>query len=65
MIDISAKDSMLSNSSISLVLKLVQLVMVLKEPLLFSGMAWSVRTSLAGSSHLERVNPFRTEDSQG
>ena len=57
--------SMLPNSSINLVLKLVQLVMLLKEPLLFNGMAWRVRTSLAGSSHLVRVKPFRTEDNHG
>ena len=54
--------SMIPNSSINLVLKLVQLVMLLKEPLLFYGMSWSVRTSLARLLHLVRVNPFRTED---
>ena len=48
--------SMLPNSLINLVLKLVQLVMLLKDPLLCNGMAWRVRKSLAGSSQLVRVN---------
>ena len=56
--------SMLPNSSIDLVLKLVQLVMLLKEPLLFNGMAWRGRTSLAGLLYLVRVNPMRTKDNQ-
>ena len=57
--------SMLPNSTINLVLKLVQLVMLLKKHLLFNGMAWRVRTSLAGSLHLVRVKLFWTEDNQG
>ena len=56
---------MLPNSSINLILKQVQLVILLKEPLLFSGMAWRVRTILTGLSHLVKVNLFRMEDSQG
>ena len=59
------KMSMLLNSSIKLILKTFQSVILLKEPLLFSGMAWRVMTSLTGSLHLVRLNPFRTEDSHG
>ena len=57
--------SILLNSSINLVLKLDQLLMLLKDPLLFNRIAWRVRTSLVGSSHLVRENLFRTEDNQG
>ena len=59
------KVSMLPNSSISLALKRFNLLMLLRDPLLFSGIAWSVKTSLTGLSHLVRENPLRTDDSQG
>ena len=65
LIDVAPKMSMLPNSSMSLALKLVQSLMELNEPLLFNGMAWRVRSNLAGLLHLVRVNLLRAEDNQG
>ena len=65
LIDVEPKILMLPNSSISLALKLGQSLMLVKDPLLFNGMAWSISTTLAKLSHLVRVNPFREEDRHG
>ena len=63
LIDVSSK--VVPNSSISLVLKVVQSVMLLKSPCLVRGMAWRVRATLTTSPDWVNLNPFRMVDNQG